>query len=79
MPWLCIMSGVLSCAVRGLLPNQALRHVPEAPQLPACYPAMMILALCPPLFSYVMDPRVLAYSGSRRATPAPLPTLDMEK
>ena len=35
---------------------QMLRNVPDAPQLPACYPAMMILALCPPLFHRIMDP-----------------------
>ncbi|CAL5229287.1 g12584 [Coccomyxa viridis] len=40
-------------------PYQMLRNVPDAPQLPACYPAMMILALCPPLFHRIMDPRVL--------------------
>ena len=42
---------------------QYLRHVPDAPQLPASYPAMMLLALCPPLFSRIMDPRALAFSG----------------
>ncbi|BDA50515.1 Alkane 1-monooxygenase 2 [Coccomyxa sp. Obi] len=43
-------------------PYQALRNIPEAPQLPASYPIMMILALCPPLFSRIMDPRAIAYS-----------------
>ncbi|CAK0787090.1 hypothetical protein CVIRNUC_010306 [Coccomyxa viridis] len=43
-------------------PYQMLRNMPDAPQLPACYPAMMILALCPPLFHRIMDPRVAAYS-----------------
>jgi alkane 1-monooxygenase len=38
--------------------------VPDAPQLPASYPAMMLLALVPPLFSAVMDPRALAFSGA---------------
>jgi alkane 1-monooxygenase len=41
---------------------QALQNIPEAPQLPASYPVMMILALCPPLFSHIMDPRAMAYS-----------------
>ena len=40
------------------VPAQMLRNMPDAPQLPACYPAMMILALCPPLFHRIMDPRV---------------------
>lgn len=47
---------------------QMLRNMPDAPQLPACYPAMMILALCPPLFHRIMDPRVAAFSGSSRRT-----------
>ena len=38
----------------------ALRSVPGAPQLPAGYPAMVMLALLPPLWSRVMDPRVAA-------------------
>lgn len=41
-------------------PYHALRHHEEAPQLPASYPAMVILALAPPLWSRVMDPRVSA-------------------
>ena len=47
---------------------QMLRNVPDAPQLPACYPAMMILALCPPLFHRIMDPSVAAFSKPRRQT-----------
>ena len=42
---------------------QALRHQPEAPALPAGYTAMLLLALCPPLWRRVMDPRVLAHYG----------------
>ena len=49
-----------------MLPLQMLRNMPDAPQLPACYPAMMILALCPPLFHRIMDPRVAAYSKPHR-------------
>ena len=41
----------------------ALRHVPEAPQLPAGYAAMMLLALVPPLWRRVMDPRLLRHYG----------------
>ncbi len=42
----------------------ALRHVDEAPQLPAGYAAMILLALVPPLWGRVMDPRLVAhYAG----------------
>lgn len=42
----------------------ALRHVDEAPQLPAGYAAMILLALVPPLWRRVMDPRLVAhYAG----------------
>lgn len=37
---------------------QVLRHLETAPQMPAGYPAMMLLALLPPLWFNVMDPRV---------------------
>ena len=40
---------------------QALRDVDEAPQLPASYPAMAILALFPGLFFDVMNPRLDQY------------------
>lgn len=39
---------------------QILRHHDEAPQLPMGYPAMILLALIPPAFFYVMNPRVKA-------------------
>jgi alkane 1-monooxygenase len=39
-------------------PFEQLRTVPDAPQLPAGYPAMVLLALVPPLWFAVMDPRV---------------------
>lgn len=43
---------------------QTLRTSEEAPQLPAGYATMILLALIPPLWRYVMDPRLLAhYSG----------------
>lgn len=38
-----------------------LRHMEEAPQLPAGYPAMILLALVPPLWFRVMNPRVEAW------------------
>ncbi len=43
----------------------ALRHIDEAPQLPAGYAAMILLALVPPLWRRVMDPRLLAHYGGR--------------
>lgn len=39
---------------------QTLRHLDPSPQLPAGYPAMMLLALVPPLWFRVMDPRAEA-------------------
>ena len=39
-------------------PFEQLRTVADAPQLPAGYPAMVLLALLPPLWFAVMDPRV---------------------
>lgn len=39
----------------------ALRHLDEAPQLPSGYSAMLLLALFPPLWRRVMDPRVLDF------------------
>ncbi len=43
----------------------ALRHVPEAPQLPAGYAAMILIALLPPVWRRVMDPRLAAHYGGR--------------
>ncbi|HVZ57790.1 MAG TPA: alkane 1-monooxygenase [Chitinophagaceae bacterium] len=37
---------------------QVLRHHPQAPQMPTGYPGMMMLALFPPAWFYVMNPRV---------------------
>jgi alkane 1-monooxygenase len=42
---------------------QALRHVDEAPQLPTGYAGMILLALVPPVWRRVMDPRLLAHYG----------------
>ena len=39
-------------------PYEALRSAPTAPQLPAGYPTMVVLALVPPLWFLVMDPRI---------------------
>jgi alkane 1-monooxygenase len=40
---------------------QALRHFDEAPELPSGYGTMIVLALVPPVWRRVMDPRVLAH------------------
>ncbi|MGE0217765.1 alkane 1-monooxygenase [Mycolicibacterium sp.] len=42
---------------------QALCHADDAPQLPAGYATMVVLALFPPLWRRVMDRRVLAHYG----------------
>jgi alkane 1-monooxygenase len=48
---------------------QTLRTSDEAPQLPAGYATMVVLALFPPLWRRVMDPLVLAhYDGDVRRT-----------
>ena len=39
---------------------QALRHHDDSPQLPAGYATMFVLALAPPLWRRLMDPRALA-------------------
>ena len=44
-------------------PFPVLRHFDEAPQLPTGYPGMIVVALVPPLFFALMDPRL------PRATP----------
>ncbi len=41
----------------------ALRHFEEAPQLPSGYAGMVPLALIPPLWRMVMDPKVKAHYG----------------
>jgi alkane 1-monooxygenase len=40
---------------------QALRHSSAAPELPSGYPLMIVVALVPPLWRRVMDPRLLAH------------------
>lgn len=46
---------------------QALLHHDDSPQLPAGYATMFVLALLPPLWRRVMDPRVLAFRRARIA------------
>lgn len=41
---------------------QTLRHLQEAPQLPAGYPAMMLLTLIPPVWFLIMNKRIDAIS-----------------
>lgn len=40
---------------------QALLHHADSPQLPGGYAAMFVLALCPPLWFRIVDPRVAAF------------------
>lgn len=44
---------------------QVLRHFDDSPQLPAGYSAMIVLALIPPLWMRVMNPRVQHYYADR--------------
>lgn len=37
---------------------QILRHIDESPQMPTGYPGMMILAIIPPLWFSIMNPRI---------------------
>jgi alkane 1-monooxygenase len=46
---------------------QTLRDFPESPVLPTGYAGMIVLALVPPLWRRVMDPRVLAHFGGDMA------------
>ena len=41
---------------------QTLRHMNDSPQLPYGYPASILMALVPPIWFKVMNPRVKAYS-----------------
>lgn len=52
-------------------PYYALRHVDESPQLPTGYPGMILLALVPPLWRRVMDPRVAAWKAQAPTTNPP--------
>jgi alkane 1-monooxygenase len=40
---------------------QILRHIDESPQMPTGYPGMMLMAIFPPLWFYVMNKRVENY------------------
>lgn len=45
---------------------QLLHHYDEVPQLPTGYAAMIVLALIPPLWRKVMDPRILKFRQSQK-------------
>ena len=45
-------------------PYQSLRYLPESPNLPAGYPASILMALVPPLWFAVMNPKARTYSSS---------------
>lgn len=49
-----------------MLPYQRLEDRPNAPRLPTGYFGMMIIALIPPLWFAIMDPRLVAVAGGRR-------------
>lgn len=51
-------------------PFFALRHLDDGPQLPAGYATMLLVALVPPLWRAVMDPRVDAWHARGETTPA---------
>lgn len=44
-----------------------LRHHEDSPQLPGGYSSMFVLALCPPLWRRVIDPRVIAFRQAQNA------------
>ena len=49
-----------------------LRHHADSPQLPGGYAAMFVLALFPPLWRRLIDPRVLAFRRSNAAARGPV-------
>jgi alkane 1-monooxygenase len=51
--------------VNAAKPYPMLLHIDDAPQLPTGYAGMVLLALVPPLFRRVMDPRVEAVRAGR--------------
>lgn len=54
-------------------PYYKLRHRPDAPQLPTGYAGMALLAMVPPLWRRVMDPRVAEHRAKLAATAGVLP------
>ena len=43
---------------------QVLRHFDNSPQMPTGYPGMMLLALVPPLWFYIMHQRIEQFQGT---------------
>jgi alkane 1-monooxygenase len=52
-------------------PYHQLRHYDDVPQLPAGYATMILMALVPPLWRGVMDPRVQAWKYQHAEDPLP--------
>ena len=52
-------------------PYPLLRHLDDSPQLPTGYPGMVLLALVPPLWFSVMNPRVAGLDGAGSADGVP--------
>lgn len=50
-------------------PYQVLRHHDEAPELPTGYPALVVIALIPPLFRWAMHPSLEAWETKMQDTP----------
>ena len=55
-------------------PYQTLRYLPESPELPLGYPGSILMALVPPLWFGVMDPRVYRAQAATPASMAAAPT-----
>lgn len=53
-------------------PYRDLRHYDDVPQLPAGYSAMVLVALVPPLWWRVMDPRVASWAERKSLKEQPL-------
>ncbi len=49
-----------------MLPYQSLHDRPEAPRLPTGYFGMMLIALIPPLWFHMMDPRLVEVAQGKR-------------
>lgn len=52
------------------LPYTILKHHDDAPQLPSGYPGMLMLALVPPIWFNVMDPKVVSWRERYMSTSA---------
>jgi alkane 1-monooxygenase len=48
-----------------------LRHMEDSPQLPAGYATMLTIAIFPPLWHKIMDPRVIAWNNKKDLVEAP--------